>query len=136
MMKRKLSFRIVLFVIALPSFVQMANGQDKNDESNGTLQIIKICAPDSVVFTLAKGKTIDYVNVHLIGKGQELEGTTYVSGSIHMKMVNGETVFTYNDKSRITTKWTDIPSDFKAEQVRFKTDQNVMYYNITGKRWE
>ncbi|MDR1257973.1 MAG: hypothetical protein LBK65_01650 [Tannerellaceae bacterium] len=110
--------------------------QSTSSLSNGTLQISKVCLPDSILFTVAPGKEIDYVAVYLIGEGKELEGDTRVSGSLSIKTVNGKMVYSYTDESQFKTDDFKIPPGFKAERIRFEANGKKMYYNIALSEWE
>jgi hypothetical protein len=110
--------------------------QPTSSLSNGTLQIIEVCIPDSVVFTAAPGKEVHSLSVYLIGEGKEIEGSMHVSGKLIIQLVDGKMAYVYTDESRFTTDEFKIPSGFKAEYIRFKANGKEMHYNIALSKWE
>lgn len=135
-MKKQIVFLTILCVTALLAGNNKVYAQSGNTKSNGTLQIIKVCTPDSVIFTVATGKEIEGVSVSLVGKGQEINGETRMSGAMSLKTINGKMVFFYNDGSRFISSNFKIPAGFKPEQIKFTADGKVMYYNIALSKWE
>jgi len=124
---------IVLIGVGSANTVTFAQGG--NNQSNGTLKMIKSHVPDSVIFTVATGKEIDYVKVSLIGGDQTFEGSTYVSGKISLKTVNGKMVYSYGDQTTLTAKDFKAPSNFEPQKIKFETDNKEMYYDLTKSSW-
>jgi hypothetical protein len=132
--------KIFLCVLSVLVWAGSADAQQETASpsslSNGTLQIIKVCVPDSVIFTVAPGKEIDYVGVYLTGEGKEFEGSTRVSGNLSIKTVNGKIAYSYTDESRFKTDEFNVPAGFKAKYILFKASGKNMYYNIALSKWE
>ena len=94
-------------------------------------QMIKVSAPDSVVFTMAKEKMTEGVDVYLISGIKSIKGSVYGSGAMSIR--NGKMYMT--DATKITAKEFKVPEGFKAQKIKFETDGKVYYYDIAQKAW-
>lgn len=135
-MKKQVVLLVTICIAALMTGNCKVCAQEGNSKNNGTLQIIKLCIPDSVIFTVVPGKEIEYIRVSLIGDGKEINGETYVSGIFNLKTVNGQMIYTYNQKSRLSANSFNIPEGFNAERIKFETDGKEMYYDILKSAWD
>ena len=95
-------------------------------------KMIKVSAPDSVVFTLSKGVTIEGISVYLVSGTQSFEGVSRGSGGMSIR--NNKMYLT--DQTIITAKDFKTPEGFKAQKIKFNTGDKVVYYNIAKKAWE
>ena len=117
-----LSVAILLFVTAVEIFAQ----------GGAMFQMIRVSAPDSVVFTMAKGQMVAGVSVYLISGTQSFEGTSFASGGMSIR--NGRMYLT--DETIITAKNFKAPAGFRAQKIKFDTGDMVLYYDIAKKAWE
>lgn len=94
-------------------------------------RMIKVIAPDSIIFSPAKGEEITGISVSLISEGKSMEGKVYCSGE--MRLHDGGMYFTEN--SILTAKNFNAPAGFKAKKIKFETGDKIVYYDIIKKTW-
>jgi len=135
-MKKKNLVAIVA-IIGMTVFSAYSQG----NKSNGTLEIVSVNIPDSIVFTPSSEVEIETgkLEVFLVSGLKTLQtGLSAVSapGGLKMYVKNGEFVSAFTDKTTFYVKNFDIPADFKAEKIKFVVEGKEMYYNLAKSEWE
>lgn len=116
----------------------------QNDEttmkgiSNGTLEILALNLPDSVIYKPAEGQVFEsgtvseylvYNTTNILAKERRVSGTVMLSSE------NGNTTWKFGDQSRVVAIF-DLPEGFKAQKIKFVVAGKEMYYNIAKSNWE
>jgi len=110
--------------------------QNINSKSNGTIEIIGIYLPDSIVFKPAEGIEIATEKLHatLLSATESLVPNSFsVSGSLKLNFNGG---LIYTDNTKLVIKDLNYSVDFKPQKIKFIVDGKEMIYDITKFEWE
>ena len=138
--KRNMKQKIILaafLIAALAMDVTQATAQ--NSKSNGTIEIIALFVPDSVMFKPAAGVKIKFgdLNVSLVSGTESVEARNYhLSGTFGIKMNMDETEYIFNDGTLLNAVNFNPPADFKPKKIKFEVAGKKMFYDIALSEWD
>jgi hypothetical protein len=105
---------------------------------NGTLEILSVALPDSVVFRPAPGVEImqGTLIVSFVSGKTDIRMPYEASGTFRISMTPGNTIFYFINQTTFTAKEFDFPAGFKPEQIVFTVAGKDMTYDIARSAWE
>jgi len=120
-----------------PASVQ--NNEDKS-LSNGTLEILTINIPDSIVFKCVEGKISKKSNVYacLVYNGKEIAPEKIVADPVLIKLdTKGSfTDVSYTDETKFYARNFNVNANARIEKIKFVVDGATMFYNLEKSKWE
>jgi hypothetical protein len=106
-------------------------------QSNGTLTLLKLDLPDSIIFTMAEGKEVEKVFVELLTDDRSFDADVFIRGIFHVKTsANNGVIYSYTDQTMLIGKNFKLPHGVQPKGIRFSVEGNKMYYNTVLKKWE
>ena len=111
------------------------NGETKTP-SNGTLEIISINVPNSIVFKPAEGIEIrnTSLRVFLVSETTSYKANFIAIGNM---ILNGsESFFVFTNKSILRAIDFKVPVNFKANKIKFVVDNKNMSFDLDKSEWE
>ena len=143
-MKRKIIF-LLTACIAVLSVNPYLSAQNEDNKSNGTLEVIGISIPDTIVFSPAKGMkiTAGQITVYLVSGEDSFQGKVSFSGSFSLSgnafslPFDQAMQYAELDSECVIEAYNfNVPANFKAQKIRFLIDRREMYYNLEKDEWE
>jgi len=118
-----------------PALVQ--NDEDKSI-SNGTLEILTISVPDSIVFKFVEGKISKKSKVYacLVYNGKEISPKEIVASPVLLKADKNGYDTSYTDETKFYVRNFYIDANAKVEKIKFVVDGATMFYNLEKSKWE
>lgn len=121
----------LITVLAVSNYQMVAQSMD--NKSNGTLEILSIDLPDSILFKPADGVKLKDFNVSLVSGTNRIKPGNYVANKA---MLSDEGGPVFSENARLYAMSFEIPADFKVEKIRFEVDGKEMYFDIAKYEWE
>lgn len=106
---------------------------------NGTLEILSVALPDSVVFRLAPDVEITQgtLEVNFISGTTSVRSAYWASGTFRVRdLAASEMILIFTDQTTLVAKEFDFPAGFKPKKIRFTVAGEEMTYDIARSAWD
>lgn len=116
-----------------------ALSQNSGIISNGTLEILEISLPDSIVFKFAEGKAakVKYVFVYLVNNKENIPAKEVVANPVNVNPNDKAWTFSYSDETKFCAKGFAIYGNTEIQKIKFViAGGRTMYYNLQRSQWE
>jgi Thiol:disulfide interchange protein len=123
----------VLFLVLSTTFGNQVSAQSNDSKSNGTLEIITLSLPDSIVFKPTTGISIPAEELYVsFISGEESFAPEFfsVSGTVGLSFDGG---FIYRNETALIVKNT---SNLKPQKIKFVVSGQEMFYDVAKLEWE
>lgn len=135
-MRKQILLSAVLLIATLTFASVSGYSQDVSPQSNGTLEMLQVHLPDSVVFKPVEGVEFKTSELYMsILSGEEEFSPQYfgLSGIIGLSFDGGSRC---THQTTISVENLDFPAGFKPEKINFVLNGKEMVYDLATSRWE
>ena len=136
-MNRKVLVLLTVLAVVFMACNHQVFAQDKNYKSNGTLEIIAVHVPDSVVFKPAEGVEMQSwkTEVSLVSGTRSFRAIYFASEGLTMMAPDGRAIY-FDKTEKICAFPFNVPSDFEAKTIKFVVNGKEMYFDLVNSEWE
>ena len=138
-MKKKILTATALFIAIFAISSSQMFAQEVANKSNGTLEIVSIDIPDSIVVKYAEGQAINRkIDVSLVYNKQTFLSKKIIANPIVVKEdKKGAWSVIYTDATKFCAKDFDISdANIKIQKIKFVVAGKATYYNLETSEWE
>ena len=132
-MNRRIFILTTLFIVLSAAFGNRVSAQSNDSKNNGTLEIIALCLPDTIVFKPAAGVKIPTEELYvsfISGEESFIPESFSVSGNVGL---NSNFGLIYGNDTKLTAVNT---SGLKPQKIKFVVSGKEMFYDVAKSKWE